>query len=134
MKGIAVNHNTEIKKKLFPIVAIGASAGGLEAFSELLKNLPEKTGMSYVYIQHLSPDHESKLDEILTRFTRMPVEEARENMRIRPDHLYIIPPNREMTLADGTLKLTLRPSRPEAHLPINYFFMSLAEHYKEIAI
>jgi two-component system CheB/CheR fusion protein len=134
MKGIAVKDISEKKIKHFPVVAIGASAGGLEAITELLKNLPVNTGMVYVYIQHLDPDHESMLPSILGRVTKMPVQEAKEAVRIKPDHLYIIPPNREMELANGSLKLSLRPSRPQRHLPINHFFTSLAENYKEKAI
>src|SRR4051812_46704999 len=106
MKGIEVN-NTEDKKSVhFPIVAIGASAGGLEAFSDLLKSLPPDTGMSYIYIQHLDPNHESRLTEIVSRLTDMPVEEAKEKMLIKPDHVYIIPPNREMQLLEGSLTLS----------------------------
>ena len=131
MKGIPV-HNTEIKKNIqFPVVAIGASAGGLEAMTDLLKNLPSQTGMSFIYIQHLDPDHESMLTHILGRATKMPVQEATEKMKIKPDHLYIIPPNREMTLENGVLSLTLRPARPQGHMPINHFFSSLAESYQE---
>jgi two-component system CheB/CheR fusion protein len=134
MKGIAVKTSEEKKSTQLPVVAIGASAGGIEAITELLKHLSPTTGMSYIYIQHLIPDHESKLTEILGRVTAMPVQEAKERMKVKPDHIYVIPPNREMTLANGTLKLTLRPARPEKHLPINHFFSSLAENYKEKAI
>src|SRR5215218_7534610 len=133
MKGISVNRSEQTKNH-FPIVAIGASAGGIEAVIELLKNLPDNTGMSFIYIQHLDPKFESKLDEILGRATKMPVLEAREKMRIKPDHLYLIPPNREMTMLDGSLRLSLRPARPSTHLPINNFFNSLAENYKETSI
>src|SRR5215203_297031 len=133
MKGISVNRSEQTKNH-FPIVAIGASAGGIEAVIELLKNLPDNTGMSFIYIQHLDPKFDSKLDEILGRATKMPVLEAREKMRIKPDHLYLIPPNREMTMLDGSLRLSLRPARPSTHLPINNFFNSLAENYKETSI
>src|SRR5215216_2110877 len=120
--------------KNFSVVAVGASAGGIEAITELLQNLPENTGMSYIYIQHLDPDHESRLTEILGRITRMPVEEARDKVRIQPDHLYVIPPNRSLTLNDGTLTLSTRPIKPYKHLPINLFFTSIADNYKEKAI
>jgi two-component system CheB/CheR fusion protein len=134
MKGIEVQKATEKKAKDFPVVAIGASAGGIEAITELLKHLPENIGMAYVYIQHMDPDHESMLPSILGRVTKMPVQEAKEAVLIKPDHLYILPPNRDMELLDGTLKLNLRPTRPQRHLPINQFFTSLAENYKEKAI
>lgn len=134
MKGITVNNTENKNTNQFPIVAIGASAGGLEAMTDLLSNLPAHTGMSFIYIQHLDPDHESMLTQILGRATKMPVQEATEKMRVKPDHLYIIPPNRQMTLENGVLSLTLRPARPQAHMPINHFFSSLAESYQEKAI
>src|SRR5215213_5752566 len=135
MKGIPVNNSEE--KRLtrgFPIVAIGASAGGVEAIIEFLKNVPDNTGMSYIYIQHLDPNHESRLVEILSRVTKMQVQEAEEKLKLKPDHFYIIPPNREMAVEDGNLKLSIRPAKPLNHSPINHFFISLAENYKEKAI
>ena len=79
-------------RKRFPVVGIGASAGGLEAFSELLEALPDTTGMAYVYIQHLDPTHKSMLSDILKKYTRMRIEEAEDGAAIEPDHVYIIPP------------------------------------------
>ena len=134
MKGIAIRPKGKHASKSFPIVAIGASAGGLEAISELLRNLPEDTGMAYIYIQHLAVDHESMLTEILGRITKMHVQEAKEKMPVKPNQLYIIPPNREMSLLKGTLTLSPRPARPQHHLPINQFFISLADQYREKAI
>jgi two-component system CheB/CheR fusion protein len=122
------------RSKPFPIVAIGASAGGLEAISELLKNLSPSTGMAYVYIQHLNPTHESMLSNILSRTTRMKVVEAEERMRIEANHLFIIPPNKDMHIIDGVLTLDPRPPKPELHMPINRFFISLADKQKEGAI
>jgi two-component system, chemotaxis family, CheB/CheR fusion protein len=134
MKSVSIKKPEEKKGKGLPVVAIGASAGGIEAMAELLKNLPADTGMSYIYIQHLDPDHESMLADILGRMTSMTVAEVQDKMKLRPDHVYIIPPNKNLTLDDGTLQLSLRPTRPERHLPINSFFASLAENYKERAI
>ena len=134
MKGIAVRSQVKPATKSFPIVAIGASAGGLEAISELLRNLPVDTGMAYIYIQHLAVDHESMLTEILGRITKMQVQEAKEKMPVKPNQLYIIPPNREMSLLKGNLTLSPRPARPQHHLPINQFFISLADQYREKAI
>lgn len=134
MKLVSDKKDEGKKMPYFPVVAIGASAGGIEAFSELLRNLSTVTGMSFIYIQHLSPEHESNLSTILSRATKMPVQEAKEGLKLKPDHIYIIPPNRTMRLDDHTLKLSLRPIRPESHLPINEFLMSLAEVYKERAI
>ncbi|HYE54644.1 MAG TPA: chemotaxis protein CheB, partial [Chitinophagaceae bacterium] len=118
----------------FPIVGIGASAGGIEAVTQLLKNLSPNTGMAFVYIQHLDPTHESKLSAILGRATSMEVLEAKDDMRIEPNHVYIIPPNKSLSLVDGALVLDQRKPRPTVHLPIDQFFISLAEVYRESAI
>ena len=117
-----------------PVVAIGASAGGIEAISELLRHLPGDTGMSFVYIQHLDPEHESYLSDILGRHTSMPVQEVKDKTRILPDNIYIIPPNKTLEIENGTLQLSLRPLRPQRHMPINSFFTSLAESCQERAI
>ena len=81
-----------------PIVGIGASAGGLESFSELLARIPADTGMAYVFVQHLDPSHGSLLVEILSKRAGFPVEEAREGVKILPDHLYVIAPNTTLTI------------------------------------
>ncbi|HKC37720.1 MAG TPA: chemotaxis protein CheB, partial [Chitinophagaceae bacterium] len=119
--------------KPFPVVGIGSSAGGLEAFSNFLQHLPPDLGMAYVYVQHISPTHESLLPEILERKTRMVVEKTEAEMRIEKDHVYVIPPNKIITINDGTLKLKPRPER-ENFYPIDSFFISLADTYKENAI
>jgi two-component system CheB/CheR fusion protein len=134
MKGIPVNNSEEKKATAFPVVAIGASAGGIEAFIDLLKFLPPSTGMAYVFIQHMSPDHESRLVEILSRATKMNVVEAKDKLKVKPDTVYVIPPARELKIEKGVLLLSVRPAKPVSHSPINYFFLSLAENYKEKAI
>src|SRR5437867_4278071 len=96
------------KNKSFPIVGIGASAGGFEAFKLLLEHLPAHTGMGFVLVQHLDPTHESKLTELLSRSTRLRVVEVRNGMSVRPDHVYVIPPNRSMVIAGSVLKLEPR--------------------------
>src|SRR2546425_12690840 len=83
----------------FPVVGVGASAGGLDAFNHLLRALPDDTGMAFVIIQHLDPKHESMLADILSRDTHMPVREVAANMPVEPDHVYVIPPNRMMELS-----------------------------------
>ncbi len=113
--------------KRFPIVGIGASAGGLEAFTELLRHLPGKTGMGYVLVQHLAPKHESVLTELLSRSTQIPVTEVKDGMAVEPDHVYVIPPNTNMAILNGVLHLVARPEGPGQHLPIDYFLRSLAE-------
>jgi len=89
----------------FPIVGIAASAGGLEAFTELLSHLPVDTGMAFVLIQHLAPDHKSLLSEILSRSTQMPVNEVQDGIAVEPNQVYVIPPNTKMVLSKGVLQL-----------------------------
>ena len=111
----------------FPIVGIGASAGGLEAFSELLRYLPEKTGMAFVLVQHLDPKHGSSLQEILARTTKIPVTEVTQGVVVQPDHAYVIPANTNLTIKNGILQLGSRVLTHGQHMPINDFFRSLAE-------
>src|SRR5437899_8675695 len=120
--------------KLFPIVGIGASAGGLEAFSDLLHHLPEKTGMAFVLVQHLDPTHGSVLPEILARKTTIPVEEVSDGVHVLPDHIYVIPANTNMLLEDGGLRLSARMVVRGQHMPIDAFFHSLANERGALAI
>ncbi|MGE0468325.1 MAG: chemotaxis protein CheB [Nitrospira sp.] len=117
-----------------PIVGIGASAGGLEAFTRLLRRLPLDTGLGFVLVQHLDPEHESALAQILTRATNLPVREATDQMRVEADHVYIIPPNTILTLEQGRMKL--EPRRSDDHPPrsIDVFFESLAHDQRGRAI
>jgi two-component system, chemotaxis family, CheB/CheR fusion protein len=110
----------------FAVVGIGASAGGLEAVPQLLKPLPADTGLALVLVQHLDPTHESALTSILARSTSMQVAEARNNMELAPNHVYVIPPNKLMVIADGRLKLTPRRNA-DTLLAVDHFFRSLAE-------
>jgi two-component system, chemotaxis family, CheB/CheR fusion protein len=119
---------------LFPIVGIGASAGGLEAFSELLRHLPEKTGMAFVLVQHLDPKHGSVLQEILSRTTKIPVTEVTQGVVVQPNHAYVIPANTNLTLKNGMLQLGSRVLTRGQHMPINDFFRSLAENAGQQAI
>ncbi len=131
------SNNKDPKKeasKPFPIVAIGASAGGLEAITELLKNLPADTGMAYVYVQHLDPSHESMLASILSRSTKMKVLEASESLAMEPDHIYVIPAKKDLYIVDGGLALSARREKPAIHMPIDQFFLSLADQHKEGSI
>src|SRR3989441_10414349 len=118
----------------FPIVGIGASAGGLEAFTQLLKHLPADTGMGFVLVQHLDPDHDSALVQILARVTSMPVREVANELRIAPNHVYIIPPNTDMATAQGVLRLQRRQAGRAPHHSIDFFFESLARDQHECAI
>lgn len=111
----------------FPVVGIGASAGGLEAIEELFRNMPIDTGMAFVLVQHLDPNHKSILAELVGRFTAMPVVEATQGVAVRPNHVYVIPPRRDLSLLNGVLQL-MEPTR-ERHLrlSVDYFFRALAQ-------
>jgi two-component system CheB/CheR fusion protein len=121
-------------EKAFPIVGIGASAGGLEAFTTLLKNLPPDTGMAYVFVQHLAPAKDSILSELLSKTTSMPVREAENGMAVEPDHVYVIPPNMIMTVFHGRLLLMPRSEHQTQHMPVDSFFRSLAEDQAQNAV
>ncbi|MDQ2100065.1 MAG: CheR family methyltransferase [Tychonema bourrellyi B0820] len=110
----------------FPIVGIVASAGGLEAFRKLLGHLPADTGMAFVLIQHLAPDHKSLLTEILAKTTQMPVSQVTNGTTVEPNQVYIIPPNTKMTLVEGVLKLTPREKVYGKYMPGDAFLVSLA--------
>jgi two-component system, chemotaxis family, CheB/CheR fusion protein len=110
----------------FSVVGIGASAGGLEAFRELLSHLPIDTGMAFVFIQHLGANQKSLLSEILARETAMPVVEVRDGMAVAPNHVYVIPPNTKMTIVGGMLKLAPREQDWQMVKPVDTFFLSLA--------
>jgi two-component system, chemotaxis family, CheB/CheR fusion protein len=111
----------------FPIVAVGASAGGLEAFSALLRALPPQPGLALIFIPHLDPTHESAMVELLARTTRLPVHQAAEGMSVAPNAVYVIPPHSDMTITDGVLHLVRRGSGREQHMPVDIFCRSLAE-------
>jgi len=116
-----------------PIVAIGASAGGLEAFTELLHVLPVDTGMAFVLVQHLSPDYQSMLRTLMSKATSMPVSEVTEGVYVEPNHVYVIPPNKTMGIRDGVLHLVPRPELG-SHMPIDAFLESLAIDNKSQSI
>ncbi len=124
----------ERSSNLFPVVGVGASAGGLDAFKRLVKAIPEKSGVAYILVQHLEPSHESMLVDILQKITRIPVQEITNNVRVEPDHLYVIPSNRLLTANDGRLELSPRPPKKEKNMPIDVFFASLAEVHQGQAI
>jgi len=118
----------------FPIVAFGASAGGLEAFSNLLRALPVEPGFALVFIPHLDPSHESALVELLSRTTPLPVLQAADGLRVACNSLYVLPPNCEMTITDGVLHLSRRELGRAHHMPIDTFFRSLAEDQSTNAV
>ena len=108
------------------VVAIGASAGGLEAFIELVTALPADAGLAFVLIQHLDPTHESMLADILAGATAIPVQEVTDGVRVERDHIYVIPPDAQMTIEGDVLRLV--PRTPQVpHRPLDRFFESLAQ-------
>ncbi len=118
----------------FTIVAIGASAGGLEAITQLLQNLLPNTGMAYIYVQHLSPDHKSILSSLLAKTTKMKVQDIEDMDKMEPDNVYVIPYNKVIKVTDGHIKLLPRPSGKSSSLSIDVLFSSLADTHKENVI
>lgn len=118
----------------FPIIGIGASAGGLEAFELFFKTMPTDSGMAFLLVSHLDPGHASMLSEILQRYTTMPVHEAQDQAIILVNHVYIIPPNKDMAIFHGTIQLSVPEPARGLRLPIDSFFRSLAEDQGERAI
>ena len=123
----SLNKDAAIHGEAFPVVAIGASAGGLEAYKEFFQALPSGTGMAFVVVQHLDPSHHSMLTEIIAKSTAMPVEEVKSGVRIKPDCVYVIPPNAFMSISESTFTLTPRSKGPSQPLAVNFFMRSLAE-------
>jgi chemotaxis response regulator CheB len=121
-------------KSDFPVVGIAASAGGLEAFTQLLSHLLIDTGMAFVLILHLAPDRESLLTEILARATKMRVCKVQNGSVVEPNHVYVIPPNTQMRLVDGLLELSPREKVFGKYMPGDTFFTSLAADGKHKAI
>jgi two-component system, chemotaxis family, CheB/CheR fusion protein len=118
----------------FPVVGIGASAGGLEALETLLDHMPADTGMAFVAVTHQHPGHTSLLPELLARDTEMPVIEAADGVKIKPNHVYVSPPGGDLAILNGTLHRMETDDQEKPHLPIDYFFRSLAQDLKERAI
>ncbi|WP_296810747.1 chemotaxis protein CheB [Thiocapsa sp.] len=119
--------DAESENGIFPIVGIGASAGGLDAFRRLLHHLPTHTGMAFVLIQHLDPAHPSLLADLLVGATRMPVREAVDGEPVEPDHVYVIPPNCSLGLHHRRLLVLARREDRGVHLPVDSFLQTLAD-------
>ncbi|HAJ25761.1 MAG TPA: chemotaxis protein CheR, partial [Syntrophus sp. (in: bacteria)] len=120
----------------FPIVGIGASAGGLAAFEAFFSAMPADidSGMAFVLVQHLAPDHKSILTELVKRYTQMQVYEVEDGIAVQPNCAYIIPPNRDMAFLNGTLQLLEQTTSRGMRLPIDFFFRSLAQDQHERSI
>lgn len=118
----------------FPVVGIGASAGGLEALQELFTELPATPGAAFVVVQHLSPDYKSLMDELLARYTRMVIHRVEDGMLVEENHIYLIPPGKNMTIFHGRLLLTDQNTTRTLNLPIDIFLRSLATDQEKNAI
>lgn len=125
---------SSIEKNEFPIVGIGASAGGLEALELFFQNMPIENGMTFVIIQHLDPKHKGIMPELLQRITKMKVFQAVDRLKVKPNCLYVIPPNKSMTLFNGELLLFDFLEPKGLRLPIDTFFSSLADDQAEGSI
>jgi two-component system, chemotaxis family, CheB/CheR fusion protein len=134
---ISVNESKETNdwaQSKFPIVGIGASAGGLEALEQFLGSVPEISGMAYVVIQHLDPTQKGMLPELLQRITKIQVLQVKDRMKVKPNCIYVIPPNTSMSVFKGVLHLFDPIEARGMRLPIDFFLRSLADDQKEFAI
>jgi two-component system CheB/CheR fusion protein len=111
----------------FFVVGLGASAGGIKAFKEFFENVPPDSGIAYVVILHLSPQHESSLAEVLQSSSRIPVTQVQETVRLQPNHVYVIPRDASLRIEQGLLKLEARQKTRVPHRPIDSFFESLTQ-------
>ena len=118
--------SSKINSEPFPIVAIGASAGGLKAFEGFFANTPADSGAGFVLIPHLGPNHVSMLPELLKNYTEMAIVQAEDGMKVEANRIHVIPPNNAMTIADGMLRLQRLKEPRGLRLPIDIFFTSLA--------
>ncbi|OQP55776.1 chemotaxis protein CheB [Niastella populi] len=126
--------NKERSDNLFPVVGVGASAGGLDAFKRLIRAIPENSGVAYILVQHLEPSHDSMLVEILQKITPIPIQEITNNVRVEPNRVYVIPSNKLLTANDGRLELSPRAPKGEKNMPVDVFFTSLSEVHQSQAI
>lgn len=122
------------ERTLFPIIGIGASAGGLDAFKRFVTSMPADSGMAFVLVQHLDPNHESLTADLLARHTTRQVVEARDQMPVEMNHVSMIPPNKYLTIRERVLQLSEPVLRRGLPMPIDNFFRSLAEAHEERAI
>ncbi len=134
MRPDAADSLAAVQETAFPIVGIGASAGGLEALEQLLAGVPANSGMAFVVVQHLDPNRPGMLPELLQRSTPMIVRQAENRMKVRPGYVYVIPPNKDLSILHGALYLLDPVARRGLHLPIDSFLTSLAEDRGDQAI
>lgn len=133
-RGTRQNASRSRRRTQFPVVGIGASAGGLEAFEQFFTSMPPDSGMAFVLVQHLDPTHKSILTDLIQRYTRMAVVPVEDGVKIEPNWVYIIPPDRDMAIFDGRLHL-MTPNAPRGQRhPIDFFFRSLSQDERDRAI
>lgn len=132
--GVSKVNATNIYSSQFPIVCIGASAGGLEPLEQFLSNVPKNSGMAYIVIQHLDPTQKGMLPELLQRVSGMEVVEVEDSMTVKPNRVYVIPSNKTMSILNGVLYLFEPLESRGLRLPIDYFLFSLADDQHENAI
>ncbi|HRW11301.1 MAG TPA: chemotaxis protein CheB, partial [Caldilineaceae bacterium] len=130
----ATDVTADTSEKTFPVVGIGASAGGLKALERFFQHLPDASGMAFVIVQHLAPDYKSELVMLLQRHTSMTVAQVREGVQVQPNTVYVIPPNKVLTIDDSTLRLTQRHRQVRQQGPIDIFFSSLAAAQTDRAV
>jgi two-component system CheB/CheR fusion protein len=116
------------------IVGIGASAGGIQALQQFFKNVPPDSGIAYVVILHLSPDHDSKLAEVLRQSTPLPVVKVMERTRVMPDHVYVVPPNQHLMMSDGSITVSPNVDEEDRRAPVDIFFRTLATSHGASAV
>ncbi len=134
VKSFRTQHPASPDHVTFPVVGIGASAGGLEALEQFLRKVPLGSGMAFVIVQHLDPTHKGILPELLQRATKMKVIQVRDCTKVQPNCVYVIPPNKDMSILHGVLHL-LTPAAPRGlRLPIDIFFRALAQDQQERSI
>lgn len=122
---------SEQPPQAFPVVGIGVSADGLEALKQSFTATPQDSGLAFVLVQHLDPNHESLMADLLARYTAMPVKRAEEGVAVVPNHVYVIPPNCYLSISDGVLHLAPPTERRGMRMPIDHFLRSLAEDFAE---
>ena len=130
-KTIQTNKKKNLQSRL---IAVGASAGGLEALKAFFSNLPDNDQNSYIVIQHLSPDYKSMMGELLAKTAKLPIEQITDNSEVEPSKIYLIPPVNNLTIEDGILHLSEKPKNQKLNLPIDLFLDSLADYKKDRAI
>ena len=130
-KTIQTNKKKNLQSRL---IAVGASAGGLEALKAFFSNLPDNDQNSYIVIQHLSPDYKSMMGELLAKTAKLPIEQITDNSEVEPSKIYLIPPVNNLTIENGILHLSEKPKNQKLNLPIDLFLDSLADYKKDRAI